>query len=243
MTIHPIPTMKQFAIILTLAGLALPGALGAAGKINQLTEPEKQAGWRLLFNGSDLTGWRPYSAKGKIGDGWAVRNGLLIKQANTSGGDIMTVDTFEDFEFSWEWNLAKDGNNGVKYFIIEERGKTIGHEYQLLDDAGHPDGKKGKDRQLAGFYDVLPPADDKPFNGTGRWNNSRLVVKGKHVEHWLNGTKVLEYECGSEAVLAAVQDSKFKKVEGFGQKVRGHILITDHKDECKFRNLKLRELK
>ena len=233
--------MKTLALIATLVGLGC--AAHADDHLNQLSRQERKDGWRLLFNGKDLDGWRPYAPQGKIGAGWAVEDGLLVKKADTRGGDIMTVDTFEDFEFSWEWNLAKDGNNGVKYFIIEERRKTIGHEYQILDDAGHPDGKKGKDRQLAGFYDVLPAADDKPFKGTGKWNHSRLVVNGNHVEHWLNGAKVLEYECGSEHVLEAVQDSKFKNVNGFGLKVRGHILLTDHKDECKFRNLKLRELK
>ena len=232
--------MKPFTLILTL--IALTGAAFADEPINQLSATEKKDGWRLLFNGSDLTGWRTYAPKGRIGEGWQVRDGLLVKQSKVRGGDIMTVDTYNDFEFSWEWNLAKNGNNGVKYFILEERRKTIGHEYQILDDAGHPDGKKGKDRQLAGFYDVLPPADDKPFKGTGEWNHSRIVVRGNHVEHWLNGAKVLEYECGSDHVLRAVQDSKFKQVDGFGRKVRGHILLTDHQDECLFRNLKLREL-
>jgi len=233
--------MKRFALIATLVGLTC--FVRADDHLNQLSKQEKKDGWKLLFNGKNLDGWRPYFPSGKIGDGWLVKDGLLVKQANTRGGDIMTADTYDNFELSWEWNLAKDGNNGIKYFILEERKKTIGHEYQILDDDGHPDGKKGKDRQLAAFYDVLPPAADKPFKGTGKWNHSRLVVKGNHVEHWLHGAKVLEYECGSERVLAAVQDSKFKKVEGFGQKVRGHILITDHKDECKFRNFKLRELK
>jgi len=229
-------------IICILSALALTGLTATAGQPNSLSKKEKADGWELLFNGKNLDGFRPYSPKGKIGEGWQVEAGLLVKKANTRGGDLMTEGTYNNFELKWEWNLAKDGNNGIKYMILEERKRTIGHEYQILDDFGHPDGKKGKDRQVAALYDVLEPAADKPRREPGEWNQSRIVVKDNHAEHWLNGTKVLEYECGSKELLAAVQDSKFKKVENFGKKVRGHILITDHADECKFRNLKIRSL-
>jgi len=224
-------------------GLCLSLASAAiAGEINQLTPKEKAEGWQLLFNGKNLDGFRTYKPGGTIGEGWQVKDGLLIKRANVRGGDIMTVETWNDFELKWEWNLAKNGNNGIKYMILEERKAPIGHEYQLLDDFGHPDGKKGRDRQLAALYDVLPTIKDKPRRQPGQWNQSRILVKGNHVEHWLNCVKVLEYECGSPKLLAAVQQSKFAKREGFGRKVRGHILITDHKDECRFRNLKIRRL-
>ncbi len=223
--------------------LALTGLSAQAGQPNTLTKQEKADGWKLLFNGKNLDGFRPYSPKGKIGEGWEVKDGLLIKKADTRGGDIMTKDTYENFEFKWEWNLAKDGNNGIKYMILEWRKKTVGPEYQLLDDFGHPDGKRGKDRQLAALYDVLPVSvAEKPRREPGQWNESRIVVRGNHAEHWLNGVKVLEYECGSPKLLAAVQDSKFRKEKDFGKKAKGHILITDHKDECKFRNLKVRVL-
>lgn len=229
-------------IICILSAIALSGLSATAGQPNSLSKKEKAEGWKLLFNGKNLDGFRPYNANAKIGEGWQVEDGLLVKKANTRGGDLMTESTYNDFELKWEWNLAKDGNNGVKYMILEERKRTIGHEYQILDDFGHPDGKKGKDRQVAALYDVLEPAADKPRREPGKWNQSRIVVKGNHAEHWLNGAKVLEYECGSKELLEAVQDSKFRKVENFGKKVRGHILITDHADECKFRNLKIRSL-
>jgi hypothetical protein len=230
------------ALLCILGAIAITALPASAGQPNTLSKAEKDAGWKLLFNGKNLDGFRPYNPSGKIGEGWQVADGLLIKKAKTRGGDIMTEDTFDDFELSWEWTLAKNGNNGIKYMILEERKRTIGHEYQILDDFGHPDGKKGKDRQVAALYDVIPPAADKPRREPGEWNQSRIIVKGNHAEHWLNGAKVLEYECGSKELLAAVQESKFKKVEGFGKKVRGHILITDHADECKFRNLKIRSL-
>jgi len=230
---------KLICILGAFALITLPASAGPKAK---LSKKEKADGWKLLFNGKNLDGWRTYIADGEIGEGWVVEDGMLVKQAAIGGGNIMTTGTYNDFEFKWEWNIATAGNNGVKYMILEERKKTIGHEYQLLDDDGHPDGKNGIDRQVASFYDVLPPADDKPSRNPGDWNTSRILVKGHHVEHWLNGAKVLEYECGSQRVLKAVQDSKFRNVEGFGEKVRGHILLTDHKDECKFRNLKIRAL-
>lgn len=234
--------MKQSRFLLFLV-LALAASAGRAGDLNQLSAAEQKDGWRLLFNGRDLDGWRTYNPGGKIGDGWAVEDSLLIKKAKQRGGDMMTRETFNDFELSWEWRMSKNGNNGIKYFILEERKATIGHEYQMLDDAGHPDGRHGPIRQTASFYYVLPPAPDKPLKPVGEWNHSRIVVRGDHVEHWLNGAKVLEYDCGSAEVMKGVAGSKFKKVEGFGKKVRGHILLTDHGDECAFRNVKLREWK
>jgi len=227
--------------LITILGLALIASVNA-GELNTLSKQEKAEGWKLLFNGKNLDGFRSYNKGDTIGKGWQVENGLLIKKAKTRGGNIMTVDTYNDFELKWEWNLAKNGNNGIKYMITEWRKKTVGHEYQLLDDFGHPDGKRGRDRQLAALYDVLPTITGKPRREPGQWNQSRIVVKGNHAEHWLNGVKVLEYECGSKELLAAVQDSKFRREKDFGKKHRGHILITDHADECKFRNVKIRAL-
>lgn len=224
-----------------LLALLLAASLATAAELNTLTDAEQKAGWKLLFDGKSLDGWRTYKAGGTIGKGWVIEDGLLKKQAKISGGDIMTVQPVEgDFELSWEWRIAKNGNNGIKYFITEERKGTLGHEYQMLDDEGHPDGKIGPHRQTASFYDVLPPKADKPLKPVGEWNHSRVLVQGNHVEHWLNGAKVLEYELGSDAVKAAVAKSKFKNIADFGTKVRGHILLTDHNDECWFRNVKLR---
>lgn len=229
--------------LVTFASLLAFAALTAAADLNTLTSAEQKDGWKLLFNGKSLDGWRTYKEGGKIGAGWIVEDGLLKKQAKISGGDMMTVQTTSgtaNWELSWEWRIAKNGNNGIKYFITEARKGALGHEYQMLDDDGHPDGKVGAHRQTAAFYDVLPPAKDKPTKPVGEWNTSRVVVKGNTVQHWLNGAKVLEYELGSDAVKAAVAKSKFSKIGDFGTKVTGHILLTDHNDECWFRNVKLR---
>ena len=229
----------RFWIALALLATFAPAR---ADEPNQLTAGEKAAGWKLLFDGADTKGWRCYKKDSFPTQGWKVEHGLLHKIANESGGDIITEEKFDNFDLRWEWRLAEKGNNGLKYLVTEERASAPGHEYQMLDDAGHPDGKIGPKRQTASFYDVLPPAADKPLNKPGEWNSSRVLIEGNHVEHWLNGAKVLEYELGSPAVLAAMQESKFKNAKGFGTKIKGHILLTDHKDECWFRNIKIREL-
>jgi len=218
----------------------LRAADDSEAKLNQLTPTEKAAGWRLLFDGKTTAGWRSFKKKTFPEKGWVIEEGILKKVATSVyGGDIITNDEYDDFDFQWEWRIAPKANNGIKYFITEQRNSAIGHEYQMIDDS-LPIPKK---ELTASFYDVLPPSEDKPVKPPGEWNHSRVLVQGNHVEHWLNGAKVLEYELGSEEVKAAVAKSKFKNVKDFGTKIKGHILLTDHRDEAWFRNLKIRELK
>ena len=207
------------------------------------TAAEKSAGWQLLFDGKSTEGWRSYGKKTFPTKGWKAEDGILKKVGGERGGDIVTERQFDDFELAWDWRIAKDGNNGLKYLVTEERSNGPGHEYQLLDDDGHPDGKRGLKRQTGSFYDVLPPKKERKLNAPGEWNTSHLLIQGNHVEHWLNGEKVLEYELGSDALLAAIAQSKFKDAKGFGLKIRGRIMLTDHGDECWFRNVRVRELK
>jgi len=221
---------------------AFPFLAPAAQPLNTLTAEEKAAGWKLLFDGQSLQGWRLYNQKTAPGSGWRIEDGLLKKLANQKGGDIITEASFDDFDLTWEWRIAPAGNNGLKYLVTEERPSAPGHEYQMIDDDENPDGKSGPKRQTASFYDVLPPAEHKPLKPVCDWNVSRVLLQGNHVEHWLNGMKVLEYELGSAAVQAAVAKSKFKNSPGFGTKLKGHIMLTDHQDECCFRNLKIRPL-
>jgi hypothetical protein len=208
---------------------------------NELTAAEKKAGWELLFDGKSLAGWRPYA--GKAGGGWEVVDGTLHAIANVKGTEIITEKKYDNFELTWEWKLPLAGNNGVKYFVTEARTSAPGHEYQMLDDVRHPDAKAGPIRQTAAFYYVLPPAADKPYREPGNWNQSKIVVRGKTVEHWLNGKNVLTYECGSAAVKAGVANSKFAKEAGFGEKIVGHLMLTYHHDDCWYKNIKVRELK
>lgn len=230
------------APLVALALIIAPSGGFAAD--NVLTAAEKSAGWQLLFDGKTLDGWRPYRKKaGEPLAGWEVKDGTLHCLPKAKGEQPITVRKFNDFELSWDWKILPKGNNGIKYFVTEDRPKSPGPEYQMLDDAGHPDGKIGPHRQTASFYEVLPPAADKPLRAPGEWNTSKIVVRGLAVEHWLNGKKVLAYELGSEAVKAGIAKSKFKNDPGFGDKIPGHILLTYHNDDCWYKNIKIRELK
>jgi len=246
-TDHPRPSdniaMRHSLLIRSLfilgaAALARGAEPAEASPPNTLTAAEQVAGWKLLFDGRTTAGWRGFNKPAFPDQGWIVGDGALKKVAGVRGGDIITAETFDDFELSWEWRIPPGANNGVKYFITEARGTAVGHEYQMIDDTRVKDPKGA----TASFYDVVPPKAGKRPPRIGEWNASRIVVHGNHVEHWLNGDKVLEYELGSPEVLAAVAKSKFKSVPGFGAKLRGHLLLTDHNDEAWFRNLKLREL-
>ena len=226
--------------------LAAAASLVPAAPANQLTDEQKAAGWKLLFDGKTTQGWRTFKQQSFPDKGWRVEDGWLHclgkGGGNKGGGEIISDDQFNDFDLQWEWKLASAGNSGVKYFVIESRNEALGHEYQMIDDERAPGVDKGNRKQLtAAFYAVLAPVHP-PIKPPGEVNSSRVVVKGNHVEHWLNGAKVLEYECGSEAVKAAVAASKFKDKAGFGDKVKGHILLQDHNSEVWFRNVKIREL-
>jgi hypothetical protein len=224
----------------TIALLAL--ALQTGAPPNTLTEAEKAAGWQLLFDGRSFDGWRGYRRDAMPETGWEIKDGTLRTVAKVKGADIITTRSFTNFELSWEWRVAPGGNNGVKYFVTENRPQSPGHEYQMIDDAGYS-GKLTAEHLTAAFYEVLPAAADKPLRPGGEWNASRIVVRGIRVEHWLNDRKVLEYELGSQAVKDGIAKSKFKGHPGFGDKVTGPIMITYHQDECWYRNLKIRELK
>lgn len=239
------PRLKSLAntaltLLLALIGTAAITAFSADS--NTLTDAEKSGGWKLLFDGKSLAGWTSFKKSTPPDKGWDIQDGWLHHIAKAGGGDLVSADKFSEFELSWEWRIADGGNSGLKYFIADDRkGGAVGHEYQMLDDDKHPDGKKGLNRQTAAFYDVLDPVN-RPVKKPGEINQSRVLVQGMHVEHWLNGAKVLEYELGSDALKAAIAKSKFKGVEGFGTRFPGRLLLQDHGDEVFVRNLKLRDL-
>jgi hypothetical protein len=215
---------------------------GRAEEPNLLSAQEKSEGWQLLFDGKTNSAWRSFRKDTFPQHGWVVNDGWL-HCLGTDGGDLVTRAEFGDFELEWDWKQAPAGNSGVKYFVLESRNSAIGHEYQLIDDEQEPDATKAEGKRVtASFYDVLKPTAKTPTKPPGEINHSRILVKGNHVEHWLNGAKVLEYECGSPAVKEAVAQSKFKTTSGFGDKVTGHVLLQDHHSEVWFRNLKIRPL-
>jgi hypothetical protein len=221
-----------------------------AAEPNRLTAQEKRDGWRLLFDGKTTNGWRGAYRDSFPSKGWEARDGMLIVLLSgggeaANGGDIVTVDDYSNFELVVDFKLTEGANSGIKYFVTEQQpkspGSAIGLEYQLLDDAKHPDAKLGinGNRTLASLYDVIP-AKNKKVNPIGEWNQARILVKGKHVEHWLNGVKVLEYERGGKVFLAHKAESKFKDRKDFGEAEKGHILLQDHGNQFFFRNIKIR---
>src|SRR5215213_8409278 len=240
-------SLRPMALALTvLAASAVHLEAQSAASPNTLTAAEKSAGWTLLFDGRSLDGWRGYKKADAAGVRWKVEDGSLALPADngrdTHGQrDIISKDTFEQFELVFDWRIAPGGNSGVKYFILEDLDSAIGHEYQVIDDERHPDAKIGPHRQTAAFYDVLRAAD-RPIKPAGEWNTTRIVVRGQTVEHWLNGKKVLQYELGSPALKAAIAKSKFKDIPRFGLRQNGHILLQDHGNQVWFRSIKIRRI-
>ena len=217
-------------------------ALAAETTPNQLSPTEKTDGWKLLFDGQSPQGWHSFKKKSFPTNGWVVQDGWL-QCLGKDGGDLLSDGEYDQFDLQWDWKIEPAGNSGLKYFVLESRASALGHEYQMLDDDKNPDGKIAQGKHVtASFYDVLKPTVPPPTKPVGQINHSRILIQGNHVEHWLNGVKVLEFECGSEAVKAAVAESKFKNVSGFGTRVKGHLLLQDHHSQVWFRNLKIRDL-
>ena len=236
--------MKR-AISVAAVMMAAAGAFGADA-VNTLTEQEKQDGWRLLWDGKTGDGWRGTKSDAFPEKGWEIADGALTvlpKSAGGGGGDVITKDTFTDFILKADFLLTEAANSGIKYFYDPKVNGGTTLEYQVLDEK-HPDAKAGRDgnRKVASFYDVLPAvgAEPKPL---GEWNTAMIVSKGKKVEHWLNGKKVLEFERGSDAVREAVALSKFSKYPNWGEQPTGHILLQDHQDRVSYRNIKIKVLK
>jgi hypothetical protein len=221
---------------------------------NMLSDYEVNSGWKLLFDGDDTKGWHGAFLDGFPTKGWQVQDGKISVvpsdgHESTNGGDIVTVDQFKAFDLSFDFRLTAGANSGVKYFVTgkeKNEGSAIGLEYQVLDDKLHPDAKLGKDgdRTLASLYDLIPAVKQERFvHPVGQWNTGRIVVyPNNHVEHYLNGIKVLEYERGSEAFRALVAISKYKVWPNFGEAPEGHILLQEHGGEVSFRSIKIRVL-
>jgi hypothetical protein len=204
-----------------------------------VTPQEQAAGWRPLFDGKSTAGWRGYK-KAEMPRGWQVVDGALTRVGG--GGDIITTDQFGNFELALEWKVAPGGNSGVFYRVTETGQATYetGPEMQVLDDARHADGhsRLTSAGSLYGIY-AAPAGVVKP---AGEWNAVRIVVNGSHVEHWLNGVKVVDYELGSPDWEKLIAGSKFKEWPGYGRAKRGHIALQDHGDWVAYRNIKIKAL-
>lgn len=231
--------MKRIFLFTLLLGFVI----SSSAQQPKLSSKEKKDGWILLFDGKTTDGWKKANGEAFPVKGWRIENGTIsVVPANGRGGDIVTTEEFSNFELCLEFKLAKGANSGIKYFVF--KNTSLGCEFQILDDATHPDAKLGKNgnRLQAGLYDLIPPSKDKKDKKIGQWNKARIVSNGSHVEHWLNGKKVVEYERGGKEFKDLVADSKYKPNPGFGEIGQSPILLQDHGDVVSFRNIKIRKL-
>lgn len=220
---------------------------------NTISEKEKAEGWKLLWDGKTTEGWRGAKFAAFPKKGWVIDNGVLKVMKSdggesTNGGDIVTTQKYRNFELVVDFKITQGANSGIKYFVDTEMnkgaGSSIGCEYQILDDEKHPDAKLGVNgnRKLGSLYDLIPADLNKPYRN-GFFNTARIIVKNNHVEHWLNGVKVVEYDRNNQMFNALVAYSKYKNWPNFGNAETGHILLQDHGDEVWFQNIKIREIK
>jgi hypothetical protein len=228
-------------------------------KPNELSAADRAAGWKLLFDGNTLAGWRGLGYDSVPSAHWSVAQGSIRKIPSGAvpkmpdgqpavGGDLMTVGTFRDFELAWEWKVAPGANSGVKYNVSEEfsmknaaNHAALGFEYQVLDDDLNDDNKIDTHRAGA-LYELIAPNAQKRLRPVGQWNSSRIVFRGNHGEHWLNGAKVVEFELGTPRMDSLLAKSKYRTTPGFGDRRTGHIVLQDHGDEAFYRSIKIRDL-
>ncbi len=211
---------------------------------NQLSDAQKSEGWKLLFNGENTDGWEFY--KDKENTSWEIVDGTLHCKADTTlkRADLRTVEQFENFELAFDWKIAPGHNSGVIYRSTEEFDEPYlsGPEYQVIDDKGYSGGKL-KDTQLSGAnYDMHAAASTKSVNPPGEWNSGRILVNGNHVEHWLNDSKVVEYELNSPEWKKLKAGSKWKNAKGYGVAKKGSIDLQDHGGEVWYRNIMIKTL-
>lgn len=207
--------------------------------VNVLTDAERKTGWRLLFDGSTLDGWRGYQQE-EVPDGWTVENGAVhFAGEDSDGGTLVTDDTYDHFELRLQWKISPEGNSGILYRVTEEDDEAYksGPEFQVLDNAVTDD-----PLYQAGALYGLYPVETKATNPVGQYNETRIVVRGSHVEHWMNGTKLLEAEIDSDHWNQRVSETKFDDYPHFSRAETGFIALQDHGDPVWFRDIKLRPL-
>jgi hypothetical protein len=204
-----------------------------------LTAGVMMAGSMVLFDGTNTDAWRGYKRDAFPARGWVVENGALKTVVGGDRVDLITKESWKDFDLELEWKVAPGGNSGVMYDVAEAAGESYhtGPEMQVLDDAAHKDGLDPK--TSAGALYALVAPKGKRLKPAGEWNAARIVKKGSHVEHWLNGAKIVEYELGSPELAALIAGSKFKEWPRFAKEGQGHIVLQHHGEEAFYRNIRI----
>lgn len=222
--------------------------------VNGLGVDEAKNGWKMLWDGKTTNGWRGAKLDEFPEMGWEIQDGTLTVLSSgggesEAGGDIVTTEKYGDFELKADFMITEGANSGIKYYVDPDlnkgEGSSIGLEYQILDDDVHPDAKLGNhegSRTVASLYDLIQADPKKPMNGPGQWNTAHIISKDNHVEHWLNGMKVLEYERKSPEYRKLVSESKYVVWPNFGEADTGHILLQDHGDRVSFKNIKIKPI-
>jgi hypothetical protein len=245
--------------LLAMAAVVVAEPAGES-EANRLTAAERAEGWRLLFDGESFAGWRGLGRDEEPEGHWRVEEGTLRKVASgevptaadgqpLAGGDLMSIDSWLDFELAFEWKVAPGANSGVKYNVSEEMSTAnppgraaLGFEYQVLDDDLHADALNGPNRTAGALYDLAGPTPGKRLRPVGQWNEARIVFRQGHGEHWLNGAKVVQYDLDSIDFRTRFERSKYAPVEGFAEPRRGHVVLQDHGDDVWYRNIRIRDL-
>lgn len=211
-------------------------------------EAKKDTVWEVLFDGENTGKWISVKSGEFPSKGWEIKDGALFPNKE-KGGDIITREKYGDFELVLDFKLTEKANGGIKYFVDsvtnEETGKTSmnGLEYQIIDDYNHPEISKNPhgESSTASLYLVYPPVN-KTLNPPGQWNHVKIRAKGKHVEHWLNGVKVVSYKKGSKDFRNRMAKTKFHVYKNYGELREGHIILTEHGDVVYYKNIKVRRL-
>ncbi len=204
--------------------------------------PAADPTWRVLFDGTSTDAWRGFRRESFPAGGWLLDHGALKTVVGGDRCDIVTRERFRDFELELEWRVSAGGNSGVFYDVAENASETwhTGPEMQVLDDRRHGDGQNPK-TSAGSLYALIAPRGHT-LAPVGEYNQARLVKQGRHVEHWLNGTKLLEYELGSPVLTKLIAESKFKDMPRFAREGEGHIALQHHGELVWFRNVRIRPL-
>ncbi len=226
----------------------------------QPEEAQEGGDWQVLFDGETLTGWQGLGRDSVPEGHWIIEDGCIRKVVSGAvptapdgqpleGGDLMSVDTYRNFELTFEWKVSPGANSGIKYNVSEAMSTAappvhaaLGFEYQLLDDDLHPDAQNGPNRTAGALYDLIPPGPAKELRPVGSFNEGRIVFREGQGEHWMNGLKVLEFDLNTPAFDSVFAASKYLPIEGFAEQRAGHIVLQDHGDDVWFRSIKIREI-
>lgn len=244
--------MKKISVIFGAFASALIAAASCTPAQNTLTSQEKAEGWTLLFNGENLDGWKDYNSD-SLSNGWTVVDGCIQASGNGADGSgyLVTVKKYSNFELSWDWKLTHGGNSGMLYHVVESPKFYVpyitGPEYQLIDVEGweevHAPNKLEEWQKIGVDYAMhLPDSSKMHVNPQGEWNNSRIVFDNGHVEHWLNGEKILEFEAWTDDWYERKFSGKWANCPEYGLAHEGLICLQDHGDPASFRNIKIKEL-